>query len=475
MRAPMEPTETRTLPIFIVDDDPVIVKQLTWLLKGDFPVLSAGTFSEALEIFLREHPPVGILDLSLGEENTDNDGIALLRLFSEADPDFHGIILSGSVERPKALEAVRLGAYDLLDKSIEPEELKKIIVRAYNRALLGKDSRKPVREEKEASTESAATSSVITQNPKLSEMLRTLDKVAKTTISILITGESGTGKEVFARTCHELSPRKNSPFVAVNCGAIPENLLESELFGHEKGSFTGATQSRPGKFEVADGGTLFLDEVAELPLELQVKLLRVLQDKIVERVGGRVGKKLDVRIVAATNRDLTEQMSRGHFREDLYYRLGVMNFHLPPLRERGGDVLVLARHFLDRFREMYEKQHIVDFSQSSYTLIRKYSWPGNIRELENRIQRAVIIASEKWIRPEDLDIALADELEKNEEISSGSLQDARADAEKRMLCDALELARGNISQVARAIGASRPTVHAMIKKYGINPGTFKES
>jgi len=471
----MEPTETRIYPVFIVDDDPVIVKQLTWLLNEDFPVLSAGTFSQALEIFLREHPPVGILDLSLGEENADNDGIALLRLFSEADPDFHGIILSGSVDRPKALEAVRLGAYDLLDKSIEPEELKKIIARAYNRALLGKDSRKPIRESQEVSTESPATFSVITEDPKLLEMLRTLAKVAKTNISILITGESGTGKEVFARACHELSPRKDGPFVAVNCGAIPENLIESELFGHEKGSFTGATQSRPGKFEVADGGTLFLDEVAELPIELQVKLLRVLQDKIVERVGGRGGKKLDVRIVAATNRDLAEQMAKGSFREDLYYRLGVMNFHLPPLRERGGDVLVLTRHFLDRFREIHEKQHVVDFSQASYTLIRKYSWPGNIRELENRIQRAVIIAGGKWIRPEDLDIAMDDEPEKNNEPPSGSLQDARADAEKRMLCDALEQAHGNISQVARDIGASRPTVHALIKKYGLNPGIFKET
>jgi two-component system NtrC family response regulator len=470
----MEPTETRNFPIFIVDDDPVIVKQLIWLLKGDFPVLSAGTFSEAVEIFLREHPPVGILDLFLGEEDKENDGMALLRLFSEADPDFHGIILSGSVDRPKALEAVRLGAYDLLDKSIEPEELKKIIARAYNRALLGRDSRRPLQNVQDVSAESSTTSSIITENPKLSEMLKMLEKVAKTTISILITGESGTGKEVFARTCHALSPRKNGPFVAVNCGAIPENLLESELFGHEKGSFTGATQSRPGKFEMADSGTLFLDEVAELPLELQVKLLRVLQDKIVERVGSRVGKKLDIRIVAATNRDLTEQMSKGYFREDLYYRLGVMSFHLPPLRERGGDVLVLARHFLDRFRELHGKQHITDFSQGSYGLIQKYSWPGNIRELENRIQRAVIIAGGKWIRPEDLDIVLVDGPEKNAGIPAGSLQDARADAEKRMLCDALEQSRGNISQVARVIGTSRPTVHAMIKKYGLNPTTFKD-
>jgi len=470
----MEPTETRSFPVFIVDDDPVIVKQLTWLLKEDFPILSANTFADAVEIFLREHPPVGILDLFLGEENRENDGMALLRIFSETDPDFHGIILSGSVDRPKALEAVRLGAYDLLDKSIEPEELKKIISRAYNRALLGRDSRKAVRNDQEISEESDPALPVITQNPKLEEMLRTLAKVAKTTISLLITGESGTGKEVFARACHELSPRKNGPFVAVNCGAIPENLLESELFGHEKGSFTGATDSRPGKFEVADGGTLFLDEVAELPVELQVKLLRVLQDKIVERVGGRAGKKLDVRIVAATNRDLTEQMAKGYFREDLYYRLGVMSFHLPPLRDRGGDVLVLARHFLDRFKEMHGKQQIADFSQDSYALIRKYAWPGNIRELENRIQRAVIIANGKWVRPEDLDITLSEGQEKNPGLSAGSLQDARAEAEKRRLCDALEQSRGNISQVARVIGTSRPTVHALIKKYGLNPQTFKE-
>ncbi|MHB8368822.1 MAG: sigma-54-dependent transcriptional regulator [Leptospirales bacterium] len=468
----MPPFEKNSPPVFIVDDDPLIVKQLVWLLKEEFPVLTAGTFAEGVEVFFKEHPPVAILDLFLGDPDLENDGLALLRLFSESDPDFHGIILSGSADRPKALEAVRLGAYDLLDKSIEPADLKQIISRAYKRALLGRDSRKPAIAEVGALPGNPAQL-VITESPRLVEMLRTLAKVSKTNISILITGESGTGKEVFAKACHDLSSHRDGPFVAVNCGAIPDNLLESELFGHEKGAFTGATESRPGKFEVADKGTLFLDEVAELPLELQVKLLRVLQDKVVERVGARVGKKLDLRIVAATNRDIGERMSRGLFREDLYYRLGVMSFHLPPLREREGDILVLSRHFLDKFKVIHMKPQLMDFSQSSYAILKKYSWPGNIRELENRIQRAVIIANGKWIRPEDLDIVMSDDSGTVAGLPVSTLHDVRADAEKKMLSHALDNARGNISQVARVIGTSRPTVHALIKKYGLNPRTFR--
>ncbi len=468
----MAPCEKTLPPLLIVDDDPLIVKQMVWLLRDDFTVLTAGTFAEAIDMFFKEHPPVAVLDLFLEDPDLENDGLALLRIFSESDPDFHGIILSGSTDRPKALEAVRLGAYDLLDKSIDPEFLKQIVTRAFNRARLGRDSRNLAPAVVEDLSPYPAQL-VITESPRLQEMLRTLAKVSKTNISVLITGESGTGKEVFAKACHDLSSHRDGPFVAVNCGAIPDNLLESELFGHEKGAFTGATESRPGKFEVADKGTLFLDEVAELPLELQVKLLRVLQDKVVERVGSRVGKKLDIRIVAATNRDICERMARGLFREDLYYRLGVMSFHLPPLREREGDILVLSRHFLEKFKGIHMKPQLMDFSQSSYVILKKYSWPGNIRELENRIQRAVIIANGKWVRPEDLDIVLSDEAGMLPGLSASTLHDVRADAEKKMLSHALDLARGNISQVARVIGTSRPTVHAMIKKYGLNPRTFK--
>lgn len=460
--------------IFIVDDDPVIVKQLTWLFRSTYPVLSSGTFSEAVDIFLKKRPAVVILDLALGDVEGQN-GIDLLRIFSESDPNFHGIILSGSIDRPKALEAVRLGAYDLLDKSIDPDELKRIVGRACNRAMLQQATRAtppPVSEEDSRND----FPGIVTTNPKMKEMLGLLLKISTTDIAVLITGESGTGKELFARACHEKSQRKNGPFVAINCGAIPENLIESELFGHEKGSFTGATESRPGKFESANNGTLFLDEVGEMPLELQVKLLRVLQDKIVERVGSRTGKHLDVRIIAATNQDLNQYMAQGKFREDLFYRLSVIKFHLPPLRERGGDIMTLAHYFLNRFKETYQKPAMMGFTRDCEERMKRYGWPGNIRELENRIQRAVIISGGNWITPEDLDLSteIKNELPPQNTDSLANLQKTREDAEKRMLIEAFEKTRGNISEVARMIGTSRPTVHALAKKHGITPRNFKE-
>ena len=476
MTNPDSPKPNASLPLFIVDDDPVVVRQMHWLFKDEFTVQSASTFQDAIDHYFRERPPVAILDLSLDNTPGSPGGIELLRLFSEADPDFHGIVLSGSIDRPAALEAVRLGAYDLIDKTTEAEELRRVVKRAMNRATLARDSREKVPVSDEDGADPLFGSAILTQCPKIKELLRTLAKVSTTDISVLITGESGTGKEVFARACHEGSRRKDGPFVAINCGAIPENLLESELFGHEKGAFTGATESRPGKFEVAHQGTLFLDEVSELPVELQVKLLRVLQDKVVERVGSRTGKKLDVRIIAATNGNLSELIASGRFREDLYYRLSVMVFHLPPLRERSGDVPLLARHFLERFKTAYQKPHLMDFSHEALALIQRYPWPGNIRELMNRIQRAVIIASGKWIRPEDLDLdSNAIHKSPSSGSHSGSLQEARGEAEKRMLTEALERSRGNISDVARNIGASRPTVHALIKKYGLVPRDFKDS
>ena len=460
-------------PLLVVDDDPAVLRQMGWLFKPDYPVLTAGSSPEAIDLFLRERPTVAVLDLSLGQDS-GKDGVDLLRFFSEADPAFHGIILSGDITRPRALEAVRLGAYDLLEKTVEPEELRRVVARAYNRALLSRKTRAVPEIVPESSP---AALGIVTQNEKICEMLRVLRKIAATDVSVLITGESGTGKELFARACHQASPRKDGPFVAINCGAIPENLMESELFGHEKGAFTGATESRGGKFEAADHGTLFLDEVAELPVDLQVKLLRVLQDKIVERVGARTGKKLDVRIIAATNQPLPEMMAKGRFREDLYYRISVMGFLLPPLRERGDDVLLLARYFLEKFRSEYQKSEIVDFSKDCLALVSTYDWPGNIREMENRVRRAVIIATGRFVTPADLDIALSPR-DPGEEapllVPGRNLNGAREEAEKRMLAEAFEKAKGNISHVARLIGTSRPTVHALIKKHGLNPREFKE-
>ncbi len=468
-----EPESSPAPPLLVVDDDPAVLRQMGWLFKPDYPVLTADSSSAAIDLFLREHPTVAVLDLSLGQDS-GKDGVDLLRFFSEADPAFHGIILSGDITRPRALEAVRLGAYDLLEKTVDPEELKRVVARAYNRATLSRKTRVLPEVVPESAPEALG---IVTRNDRICEMLRVLRKIAATDVSVLITGESGTGKELFARACHQASPRKDGPFVAINCGAIPENLMESELFGHEKGAFTGATESRGGKFEAADRGTLFLDEVAELPVDLQVKLLRVLQDKIVERVGARTGKKLDVRIIAATNQPLPEMMAKGRFREDLYYRISVMSFQLPPLRERGEDVLLLARYFLEKFRSEYQKGEIVDFSKDGLALVATYDWPGNIREMENRIRRAVIIATGRFVTPADLDITISPRTPEEEApllVPGKNLTGAREEAEKRMLTEAFEKARGNISHVARLIGTSRPTVHALIKKHGLNPREFKE-
>ena len=468
-----EPESSPAPPLLVVDDDPAVLRQMGWLFKPDYPVLTADSSAAAIDLFLREHPTVAVLDLSLGQDS-GKDGVDLLRFFSEADPAFHGIILSGDITRPRALEAVRLGAYDLLEKTVDPEELKRVVARAYNRATLSRKTRVLPEVVPESAPEALG---IVTRNDRICEMLRVLRKIAATDVSVLITGESGTGKELFARACHQASPRKDGPFVAINCGAIPENLMESELFGHEKGAFTGATESRGGKFEAADRGTLFLDEVAELPVDLQVKLLRVLQDKIVERVGARTGKKLDVRIIAATNQPLPEMMAKGRFREDLYYRISVMSFQLPPLRERGEDVLLLARYFLEKFRSEYQKSEIVDFSRDCLALVATYDWPGNIREMENRIRRAVIIATGRFVTPADLDVTLSprDPGEEAPLLAPGkNLTGAREEAEKRMLTEAFERAKGNISHVARLIGTSRPTVHALIKKHGLNPREFKE-
>ncbi len=468
-----EPESSPAPPLLVVDDDPAVLRQMGWLFKPDYPVLTADSSAVAIDLFLREHPTVAVLDLSLGQDS-GKDGVDLLRFFSEADPAFHGIIRSGDITRPRALEAVRLGAYDLLEKTVDPEELKRVVARAYNRATLSRKTRVLPEVVPESAPEALG---IVTRNDRICEMLRVLRKIAATDVSVLITGESGTGKELFARACHQASPRKDGPFVAINCGAIPENLMESELFGHEKGAFTGATESRGGKFEAADRGTLFLDEVAELPVDLQVKLLRVLQDKIVERVGARTGKKLDVRIIAATNQPLPEMMAKGRFREDLYYRISVMSFQLPPLRERGEDVLLLARYVLETFRSAYQKGEIVDFSKDGLALVATYDWPGNIREMENRIRRAVIIATGRFVTPADLDITISPRTPEEEApllVPGKNLTGAREEAEKRMLTEAFEKARGNISHVARLIGTSRPTVHALIKKHGLNPREFKE-
>jgi two-component system NtrC family response regulator len=297
---------------------------------------------------------------------------------------------------------------------------------------------------------------------KMQDVYATIRKVSPSDIPVLVTGESGTGKELVARAIHRLSPRSGGPFVVINCGAIPENLLESELFGHEKGSFTGAHAQRKGRIELAHGGTLFLDEIGELPLQLQVKLLRFLQDNIIERIGGRHPIPVDVRIVAATNRDLKEGMSQGTFREDLYFRLGVVTVSLPPLRERGRDILLLAKAFTDHFAGEYNKK-ITGFSDRAAKALENHTWQGNIRELENRIKRAVVMAEGKRIEPRDLELEEA----ASDGARAMTLKEAREEIEKEMVLRALSRNEGNLSRTAADLGVSRPTLYDLMEKFGI--------
>ncbi|MBD3178663.1 MAG: AAA domain-containing protein, partial [Candidatus Latescibacteria bacterium] len=324
---------------------------------------------------------------------------------------------------------------------------------------------------------------IIGLSPPMRELFMTIEKIAPTDVTVLITGESGTGKELAARAIHSRSTRSGGPFVTINCGAIPENLLESELFGHRKGSFTGAYSDKKGKFEVADGGTLFLDEIGELPQTLQVKLLRFLQDRIIERVGGNRQIQLDVRIIAATNRDLDEMMEQGNFRNDLFYRINTINIILPPLKERGDDILLLAKYFLHKYNRKL-KRNISGFSDSAREALYGYPWPGNVRELENRIKRAVIMCSGRSIEVGDLDLESS-----GEEIpASGeegldsfadawhriSLKEARSRIERKIISGALIRTSGNISAAAEELDVSRPTLHDLINKYGINADSFRK-
>jgi two-component system NtrC family response regulator len=315
------------------------------------------------------------------------------------------------------------------------------------------------------------------------EIFETIKKIAPTDISVLITGESGTGKELVARAIHGRSPRSDKPFIPINCGAIPENLLESELFGHEKGSFTGAHASRPGKFEIADGGTLFLDEIGELPQALQVKLLRFLQDQVVERVGGLEQIQVDVRIIAATNRDLSSMMEERTFREDLFYRINTISLDLPPLRDRGDDILLLGMHFLHHYNRQFSR-NIAGFSKSALETLNAFQWPGNVRELENRVKRGVIMCRGKMIRPEEMDLpATGDEASGEGDMPGGDspppvhvpLKEARDALERRLVTSALLGSSGNVSAAAQELDISRPTLHDLMKKHGIDPADFRAS
>jgi two-component system NtrC family response regulator len=373
------------------------------------------------------------------------------------------VVLTGNTDHENALRAVQLGAYDYYLKPVDLSELGTILQRACRLSRLDREAFGVG-----ASTLPATPSAeIIGDSGAMQRIFDTIRRVARTDVTVLISGESGTGKELVARAIHANSPRRKRPFVAINCGAIPENLVESELFGHEKGAFTGAHTQRKGRLELADGGTVFLDEVAELSAPIQVKLLRVLQDRLLERVGGRELIPLDVRILAATNRDIKRATQEGKFREDLYYRLAVVNIGIPPLRERLEDMRALAIRFLERFSAEY-RVRVRRFSADALAALHAYQWPGNVRELENRIKRAVIMAEGRMITAEDLELTkdLAQQ-------PTQSIKAARHEVERRVMITALQRYRGNISRAAKAVQISRPAFHELLVKHRIRADDFK--
>ena len=360
------------------------------------------------------------------------------------------------MKKENALRAVEKGAYDFFYKPIEIDELKVVLRRAYHVSQLEQEQR-----EIQSRVTVDTFEDMLGSSPKMQEVFAMIRKVATTDAPILIFGESGTGKELVAQAVHRQSRRKTNPFVVINCGAIPENLLESELFGHEKGAFTGAHVQRKGRIEMAEGGTLFLDEIGQLPLSLQVKILRFLQEKVIERVGGREQIEVDARVIAATNRDLKEAMKDGSFREDLYFRLGVITISLPPLRDRKGDVILLAKAFLESFTEENRKK-LKGFTNQAIDAIEQYPWPGNVRELENRIKRAAIMAEGRKITPADLEMAVP-----QSKYENMGLKEARDMLEKEMLIRALSRNKNNLSKAALELGVSRPTLYDLLEKFEI--------
>jgi two-component system, NtrC family, response regulator len=447
--------------ILLVDDEENILKQMQWALESDYRVLTTSNEGEALTLFETEKPPVVTLDLSLNAQNpADLGGMRLLEQMLDQNPATRIIVVTGNDDESNALRAVRLGAFDYYSKPIRLEEIQVMIRRAFHIHALQQ------RIQQSSPSPEEGFHGIIGKSKCMLEISRFIERVAASDISVLICGESGTGKEVVAHAIHQQSPRKNNPFVVVNCGAIPDNLLESELFGHEKGAFTGAHAQKHGKFELADRGTLFLDEIGELAPNLQVKLLRFLQDRKIDRVGGTQPIELDVRILAATNRDLKKDMENRVFREDLYYRLKVVPVDIPPLRKRKEDIIPLAQYFLQKFCREHRKPPITLSPEAEGALLM-HPWPGNVRELENLISRAVVLSPHTALKPSDLGFAL------DHIPTDVNLKFAKQSIEMDFVRTALERHKGIVSRAARELGISRVNLYELVERYKIQIEDFK--
>jgi two-component system NtrC family response regulator len=443
--------------LLIVEDDEGLCAQYRWAFPA-CDVLLAQARPQAVALAKRETPPVVLMDLGLPPDPDGvSEGFAALEEVLHLSPQAKIVVVTGNGERRNALRAVASGAYDFCEKPVELDVLRTIIDRALNLHRLEEENRRLA-----AAHSRSPIQRIVTASPAMLKLCRDIEKLAATNVPVLILGESGTGKEALAHALHDLGPRTRQNFVAINCGAIPENLLESELFGHERGAFTGAVKQTIGKIESANKGTLFLDEIGDLPHPLQVKLLRFLQDQIVERIGGRQKIQVDVRIVSATNANLEERIGQGQFREDLFYRMNAVTLRVPPLRERSGDALVLANYFLARFNQEFGR-NIRGFTPEATAALTSHRWPGNVRELENRMKRGVVMAERRLIDAGDLELAPAEAPETDLDLRA-----ARLRAEREVIQLALARSNNTLAAAARLLGISRPTLYGLVEAHGLD-------
>ena len=450
-------TSEKLRPLLIVEDDPALQTQLRWSFDK-FEALTASDRESALTQLHRHNPAVVTMDLGLPPAaDSVSEGFLLLEQILATAPETKVIVLTGQNDQANALRAIALGAYDFFAKPFEPELLTLTIDRAFRLFDLQQENRRL-----KAAQHPPALSGLLTRDGEMLRTCRTIEKVANTNATVLLLGESGTGKEVLARGLHEASSRKGERFVAINCAAIPENLLESELFGYEKGAFTGAAKTTLGKIETANGGTLMLDEIGDLPHALQAKLLRFLQERVIERLGGRNEIPVNVRIVCATHQDLKSLIKEGRFREDLFYRLAEIVVTIPPLRDRAGDPALLAHAFVNRFAREQNRGNL-SLADDAIRAVEAHQWPGNVRELENCIKRAVIMADGQQITREDIGLAqVADD-----ENVFIDLRQVRDEAERTAVVTALGRANGNLARASEILGISRPTLYDIMRRLGL--------
>ncbi len=447
------PDKQRTL--LIVEDDPALQKQMRWAFDG-FETVVADAFDSAITQLRRHEPAVVTMDLGLPPEPDDvTEGFRLLQEMLALAPDTKVIVLTGQHDRENAVKAVGMGAYDFFAKPFEPELLALTIERAFRMHDLQAEN------ERLSALAGSPLSGLITRDPGMLKICRTIEKLAAASVTVALLGESGTGKEILARGVHALSPRAGERFVAINCAAIPDTLLESELFGYEKGAFTGAVKQTPGKIETANRGTLFLDEIGDLPMPLQAKLLRFLQERVIERIGGREEIPVDVRIVCATHRNLKAQMKAGEFREDLYYRLAEIEVDIPPLRDREGDAVLLAHAFVQRFARENGRGSLA-LADDAISAIEAHRWPGNVRELENCIKRAVVMADGNRISAEDLGLEAGEE-----SVDRLNLRQVREEAERLAVLRVMARTNGNVARAAEILGVSRPSLYDLLNRFGL--------